>query len=207
MGVIDDFHQQSLKNVLEATLFTANTGPILSFKLGAGVDDGNMTKSIATIRNAWNVFFTDNAFDYFFLDDFYANQYSNDQQVMNAFQIFCWLALIISSLGLLGISSFTAKQRTREVGVRKVLGASSFNLITLLSKEFFLLLIISTCLALPMSYFGISEWLQSFAYHTELATWIFILPVIVIFSVAFLTIYTQAFSVIRANPSETLKNE
>jgi putative ABC transport system permease protein len=207
VGVIDDFHQQSMKSNLEPILLTANYGPNLSFKLGKSVNSDNIASSISMIQNEWKSFFPDNPFDYFFLDDFYSKQYSNDKQVINLFHFFCGLAILISGLGLFGLSSFTARQRTREMSIRKVLGAPTMNLITLLTREFLALVLISSTLAIPLSYFGIMQWLNSFAYHINLSVWYFIGPVLFILFIAFLTIIFQTLRTISANPIETLKYE
>lgn len=207
VGVIDDFHQQSLKSALQPILFTANTGPLLSLKLGKAVNNENITQSISSIRRSWNNFFPNNPFDYFFLDDFYASQYKRDEQVVSLFNFFCWLTIAISCLGLFGLSAFTVSQRTREVSIRKVLGASTLSLIELLTREFLFLVVIAACLALPFSYYGIGEWLQGFAFHIDLSGWSFVTPVFMILIVAFLAISTQTFKAVHKNPAETLKHE
>lgn len=207
VGVIDDFHQQSMKSNLEPILFTADYGPNLSFKLGKAVNSDNIASSISMIQNEWRAFFPDNPFEYFLLSDFYERQYANDKQVMNLFHFFCGLAILISGLGLFGLSSFTARQRTREMSIRKVLGAPTMNLVNLLTKEFLALVLVSSALAVPLSYIGAVQWLDGFAYHIDLNAWYFIVPVLLILFIAFLTIIFQTLRTISANPVETLKYE
>jgi putative ABC transport system permease protein len=207
VGVIDDFHQQSLKDALQPILFTANNGPLLSMKLGKAVNDGNLKASVLAIQQAWKKFFPDNPFDYFFLDDFYDSQYANDRQVMALFEVFCGIALLISALGLFGLSSFSARQRTRELSIRKVLGAPIFNLFALLTKEFLLLILIASCLAIPLSYLGIDWWLDSFVFHITPSGRSFVIPVLLTLVIAFLTVSFQTFKAVYTNPVDSLKCE
>ena len=207
VGVIDDFHQQSLKDALQPILFTANNGPLLSMKLGNGVNQQNLKESVSSIHDEWKRFFPDNPFDYFFLDDFYEKQYSTDRQVMSLFQIFCGIAILISGLGLFGLSAFTARQRTRELSIRKVLGAPAVNLVALLTKEFLILILIASCLAMPVSYLGIEWWLNRFVFHIEPGWWSFVIPVLMILVIAILTVSYQTLKAVYTNPVDSLKCE
>ncbi|HET7178788.1 MAG TPA: FtsX-like permease family protein, partial [Chryseosolibacter sp.] len=122
-------------------------------------------------------------------------------------QTFCGIAILISSLGLFGLSSFTTRQRTREMSIRKVLGASAISLVRLLTKEFLFLIVIASCVALPISYVGITQWLEGFAYHIDSGGWIFLAPILMILIIAFLTISVQTLKAVNTNPLETLKHE
>jgi putative ABC transport system permease protein len=206
VGVIDDY-LQSVKRNLKPILFSAGGGPQLSMKLGKGVNASNLMQSVSTIRNLWKATFPDSPFDYFFLEDYYASQYSDSKQLNNLFRIFCGLAVIISGLGLFGLSSFTTRQRIKEVSIRKILGAGTMNLIGLLTKEFLLLVIVASSFALPLTYFGIGEWLQGFAFHIEIDIWFYILPIAMIVFIALFTISSEVIKVILSNPTDNLKHE
>ncbi|MEO7988424.1 MAG: ABC transporter permease [Chryseolinea sp.] len=206
VGVIDDY-LQSVKRNLRPILFSAGGGPQLSMKLGKGVNSSNLMQSVTTIRNLWKATFPDSPFDYFFLEDYYASQYSDSKQLNNLFRIFCGLAVVISGLGLFGLSSFTTRQRVKEVSIRKILGAGTINLIGLLTKEFLLLVIMASCFALPLTYFGIGEWLQGFAFHIEMGLWFYILPITMIVLISVFTIASQVIKVVLSNPTDNLKHE
>jgi putative ABC transport system permease protein len=182
VGVVNDFHQQSLKEVLQPMLFTANNGPMLSIKLGKAVNDSNLAESVSIIRDAWKIYFPDNPFDYFLLEDFYSQQYVNDKQVMNLFQVFCGIAILISSLGLFALSTVAARQRLKEMGIRRVL-------------------------AVPIAWLGMERWLQSFVFHINSSAWLYIVPVLIVLVIASITICVQTFKVIHTNPAEILKCE
>jgi putative ABC transport system permease protein len=207
VGVVADYHQQSLKNAIQPMLFTANLGPNISVKLSPMVNKENLAHALALIRQNWNAFFPDSPFDYFFLDDFFKAQYSEDEQVMRLFDVFCLLAILVSCLGLFGLSLFTTRQRTKEIGIRKVLGATLLNLMTLLIREFLWPIVLACCIALPAAYFMVQSWLSGFAFHMELSRWQFVAPVLFVFIVALLTVSFQTVKAAGTNPTDTLKHE
>ena len=130
---------------------------------------------IATLKKTYTAFFPGNLFDYYFLDQHYNEQYANDQLFGKAFSIFSGFAIFIACLGLLGLSLFATAQRTKEIGVRKVLGASVVNIVTLLSKDFILLVGIAFVIASPVAWWVMHRWLQDFAYRIDIEWWVFIL--------------------------------
>ena len=203
IGVVDDYHQQSLKSALSPILFTANQGPSLSLKL----QHGNIPNAIQQIRYQWKKFFPESPFEYVLLNDLYDQQYISDQRIAKLFQFFCLLAIVISALGLFGLVSFMVRQRVKEVGIRKVLGASLANLVTLLNREFLLLVAIALAVAVPLAYIGISKWLQSFAYHIELSVWHSIIPVLFVSCVALCVISLHTLKAATNNPVDALKHE
>jgi putative ABC transport system permease protein len=206
VGVVDDFHQESLKKSIQPILFTANMGPSMTIKLTEGAD--NYTpQSLVQIQKAWNLYFPNNPFDYFFLEDAYNKQYASDEQIAMLFHFFCLLALLISCLGLFALSLFSVSQRTKEISIRKVLGASSIHLIRLLTNEYLFLILIATAVALPLSYLGVNQWLQEFAFHIEVSVWFLVIPVILILIVALLTVGAQTIKVVIRNPTDSLKHE
>jgi putative ABC transport system permease protein len=207
IGVIDNFHQRSLKSALAPMLFTVNYGPNLSLKFGEAVNSENIEQSIQIINNAWNSFFPNDPFDYLFLDDFYNKQYANDKRIMTLFNFFCGLAVLVSCLGLSGLASFTAIRRTKEMGIRKVLGAPSLVLISLLIREFLILVMMASCLAIPIAYLGLQQWLQNFAFHILPNVWLYIIPVLFILIVALGVVSFQTLKTVYRNPIETLRRE
>src|SRR5260221_7770305 len=207
VGVVADYHQESFKSAVQPTLFTLNTGPSLSLKLGQSINAENFAHTISIIHKSWETFFADNPFDYFLLEDFYASQYSEDLQLIHLFNVFCGLAILVSCLGLFGLSSFATKQRTKEIGIRKVLGAPVLNLIALLTKEFLLPVSLACCIAFPLSYFAIQRWLTGYAFRMEVGVWLFITPVFLVLVIALLTISIQTVRTAAYNPVESLRTE
>lgn len=207
VGVIDDFHQRSLKVGLSPMLFTANNGPNLSLKLNGSISLRDIPAAIARIEEAWRVAFPDEPFEYFFLDDFFADQYLADRRINTLFRYFCILSVLVSSLGLFGLSSFTVRLRNKEISIRKVLGASTGNVLVLLNMEFISLIAICCMIAIPLSYLSLSKWLESFAFHIQPGYWSFAGPVIFIFVIALLTVSFQTVKTAFVNPATVLKND
>lgn len=205
VGVMADFHQESLKKPMEPMIFRplyATYAPT-SIK----ITKRPLTEVLPEVESTYKQFFPDNAFIYASLEDQYSAQYSDDRrfgQVMNVFTI---LAIIISVLGLIGLSAYTAGQRTKEIGVRKVLGASLSGIISLLSIDFIKLVVVAVILALPISYYAMSVWLEGYAYRITPGLLLFVVPSLLIVLIAMLTVSAQVLKVARTNPAETLKYE
>lgn len=206
IGVVNDFHQESLKNPMEPMVFrpTYSTYHEASIKLEQGVD---ATAVIPRVEATFNKYFPDNSFRYFFLEDTYRSQYKDDTRFGKIITIFTLLGIIISCLGLIGLSSYTALQRTKEIGIRKVLGASLFSIISLLSSDFMKLVMLATLLALPIAYFGMKNWLMTYAYRIPLEWMLFVVPVVLILFIAGLTVSFYVLKTARTNPADTLKYE
>ncbi|HEX6225081.1 MAG TPA: ABC transporter permease, partial [Chryseolinea sp.] len=148
VGIVDNYHQQSLKNKFTPILYTANAGPLMSIRLNENFEK-DFHYSIAQLEEAWKKFFPDNAFDFFYLPDYYQSNYKAEQNMKTVIDIISSLALITSCLGLLGLSAFAAKQRIKEVCIRKVMGAHWLGIIVLLSKKFVVLICLSALIAVP----------------------------------------------------------
>ncbi len=206
VGVVEEFHQESLKKAVQPMLFVANMGPSMTLKLTDGADK-NIPETLKEIRVAWDSFFPNNAFDYFFLEDNFNKQYAEDEQFAKVFNLFCALALIISCLGIFALSLFSINQRLKEISVRKVLGASVLNIIKLLSKDYILLVLIASALAIPITYFGVNAWLNNFAIKIQLSLWLFLFPLIFVLCIAIITVGSQAFRAARRNLVDNLKHE
>jgi putative ABC transport system permease protein len=147
------------------------------------------------------------AFDYKFVDEDYASKFSQEQRISKLATFFAFLAIFISCLGLFGLASFVAEQRTKEIGVRKVIGASIFNIWNLLSKEFVTLVIISFLIASPVAYYYMQEWIQKYTYHTDISWWIFIAAGAGALIITLLTVSFQAIKAAIANPVKSLRTE
>jgi putative ABC transport system permease protein len=205
VGVVADFHQKSLRYPLEPlVLFPLfSTYSALSVK----VNTKDVTQTMAAIKAKYDQFFPGNLFDYYFLDDSYNQQYANDILFGKIFGIFSAFAVLIACLGLLGLSLFTTVQRTKEIGVRKVLGASVSNIIFLLSKDFIKLVLVAFIIASPVAWLIMNNWLNDFAYRIHISAWIFIAAGLTAVIIALATISFQAIKAALANPVKSLRTE
>ncbi|HZY37644.1 MAG TPA: ABC transporter permease [Mucilaginibacter sp.] len=205
VGVVADYHQKSLRYAIEPTMLqpAVNIQSQISIKM----DTKNVTQTVAQIKAKYQSFFPGNLFDFAFLDQQFNDQYKNDQLFGKAFSIFGGFAIFIACLGLLGLSLFATIQRTKEIGVRKVLGASVSNIVLLLSKDFVKLVVIAIFIAGPVAWYVLHNWLQSFAYRTDISWWIFALAGLSAIIVALVTISFQAVKAAASNPVKSLRSE
>jgi putative ABC transport system permease protein len=178
----------------------------MTVKLTEGADR-NISEALGQIKKAWNLYFPNNPFDYFFLEDAFNRQYANDELIARVFHFFCLLGLVISCLGLFALSLFSVSHRTKEISIRKVLGASAGTLIKLLTKEYMHLVFVASVISLPLSYWGFQQWLNEFAFHIDLSVWLFVLPVVLILIVTLLTVGAQTIKAAIRNPTDSLKHE
>ncbi len=205
VGVVGDFHQKSLRYPIEPTTFR----PLLNLQnqISIKIDTKNVAETVAAIKAKYDGFFPGNIFDYTFLDEQYNAQYKNDQLLGTAFSIFGGFAIFIACLGLLGLSLFATIQRTKEIGVRKVLGASIGNIVLLLSTDFIKLVLLAIVIAIPVSFYILHQWLQGFAYQTAMSWWIFALAGLAAIGVALVTISFHAIKAAGTNPVKSLRSE
>ncbi|HMG68318.1 MAG TPA: FtsX-like permease family protein, partial [Chitinophagaceae bacterium] len=205
IGVINDYHQKSLRYPVEPTmLFPAySTNSYISVK----VDAKDLPATIAAIKKTYDSFFPGNLFDYFFLDKRFNDQYNNDRLFGKVFGVFAGFAIFIACLGLLGLSLFATTQRTKEIGVRKVLGASVTSIIVLLSKDFIKLIIIAFVIASPIAWYVMHKWLQDFAYRISISWWIFLTAGSLAVLIALITISFQSIKAAISNPVKSLRTE
>jgi len=205
VGVIADFHQKSLRYPLEPMVLF----PLYSTysPLSVKVDTKDLSKTVAAVKAKYDAFFPGNFFDYYFLNDRFNAQYANDQLFGKVFAIFAGFAIFIACLGLLGLSLFATMQRTKEIGVRKVLGASVSNIVVLLSKDFIKLVIVAFVIASPVAWFIMHNWLQDFEYRINISWWIFFVAGLLAVLVALATISFQAIRAAVANPVKSLRTE
>ncbi|HEY4967733.1 MAG TPA: FtsX-like permease family protein, partial [Puia sp.] len=205
VGVIRDFHQKSLHYALEPVVMMpfAGTDHPISVKLSGN----DLAPIIAAIKLKYNAFFPGNLFDQYFIDDHFNALYKNDQLFGKVFALFAAFAICIACLGLLGLSLFTTAQRTKEIGVRKVLGASSSSIVFLLSKDFIRLIIISFLIASPLAWYVMNSWLQGFAYRIPISWWIFPGAGLLAVAIALGTVSFQTIKAAAMNPATSLRSE
>jgi ABC-type antimicrobial peptide transport system permease subunit len=206
VGVIKDMVMQSPYEPVQPTVFFMNPDwvgiIILRIKPTVTIHD-----ALAKIETVFKKYNPGAPFDYKFADDEYAQKFSNEERIGNLSTFFAVLAIFISCLGLFGLASFVAAQRTKEIGVRKVLGASVFNVWQLLSKDFVVLVIISCFIAVPIAWYYLYHWLQKYEYHTEISWWVFVIACIGASLVTLITISFQAIKAAIANPVKSLRTE
>jgi putative ABC transport system permease protein len=205
VGVARDFHQKSLHFPMEPIMFfpTRGTYNQISVKLNTR----NVSAAIEGIKTKYNSFFPGNLFDYYFLDDQYNALYKSDLLFEKIFELFAGFAIFIACLGLLGLSLFTTAQRTKEIGVRKVLGASISNIVLLLSKDFITLIFIAFLIASPLAWYIMHHWLQGFAYRIEINWWIFPMAGLLAMIIALATVSFQTMKAASLNPVKSLRSE
>ena len=205
VGVVNDYHQVSLKSSIDPTLFfcTFYGGELYSVRLKTN----NVEKSIENVKAAWQKAFVGNPFEYFFLDDYFNRQYENERKFGNLFTTFAGLAVIVGCLGLFGLSAFTTTQRTKEIGIRKVLGSSIGSIFLLLTREYLILIALALVIAVPAVYFIMDDWISSFSYRTTISWSIFVLAGFSVLMIALITISYQTLKAARSNPVESLRYE
>jgi putative ABC transport system permease protein len=206
VGVLEEFHQESFKKAIQPMFYTANMGPSITLKLTRNADK-ELSVALGQIRESWDTYFPDNAFDYFFLEDNFNKQYADDERMARLFNLFCLLSLIISCLGIFALSLFSISQRIKEISIRKVLGASVFSLFRLLTKEYLLLIAISSVVALPIAGWLTQQWLMGFALKMELSNWQLFIPVAFIIVIVLVTVSGHALKAAVKNPVDNLKHE
>ncbi len=167
----------------------------------------NLPKTIASIENKWNALIPARPFSYYFLDEFFDKQFRSEERLGKLFLNFSVLAIIISCLGLLGLASYSTMQRTREIGIRKVLGASVPNIVNLLSRDFLKLVAIAILIASPIAWYAMHGWLLDFAYRIGIGWWIFVIAGIMAVLIAIATVSYQAMKAAIANPVKSLRVE
>ncbi len=204
IGVVADFNFSSLKeNINSLVISPAMDRRVVLIKLKAG----NIQSALAYIKNAYSKAAPVYPFEYSFLDQQFDELYKTDIRQQNILSIFSGLAILIACLGLFGLVSFTATKRTKEIGVRKVLGSSVQNIVLLLSQDMLKPVLIATLIAIPFGYFAMDKWLQNFAYQTPLHWWIFGLAALITFGIALITVSFQAIKAALANPVKSLRSE
>ncbi len=205
IGIVKNYHFRSLRQEIDPLILIYS--PENSRALFARLKSEQIPQTIGYIENAWKKFAPGYPFNYRFLDEALDRLYRSEQRIGTLFRYFSILAILISCLGLLGLASFMAEQRTKEIGIRKVLGATASNIVTLLSKEFTKWVIVANIIAWPIAYFSLNKWLQSYAYKTNVALWSFVLSGALALLIALATVSYQSIKAALANPADSLRYE
>jgi putative ABC transport system permease protein len=175
------------------------------FSIRLGTDE--VTATIAELERTWVDVFPGYTFDYFFLDADYDKQYAAEARLTQIFGAFAFLAIVVACLGLFGLAAFVTAQRTKEIGVRKVMGASVSQIVVLLAKDFLVLVAVAVVLAVPLAYFVLDRWLDAFAHRVELGPWLFLVGGLVALAVALATVSWKAIRAAMTDPVKALRYE
>lgn len=205
-GVVSDAHYEGLQNVIRPLLLYYGHNYEFGF-FTVKVNTADLRKTLAMVQDHWSEIYPSDPFDYFFLDSFFDEQYKDDRTFGKVFGIFSSLSIFIACFGLVGLVSFTTWQKTKEIGIRKVLGANIRQIFTLLTGEFFKPVMLACIIAIPITHYIITSWLDTFAYRFELLWWMHLLPLTIITCIAMLVISWQSFSAAKTNPVNALKEE
>ena len=205
VGVVNDYHQVSLKKPLDPSMFNCSLYGAEYYSMR--VNTADLPRTIDHVKKSWATAFRGNPFEYFFLDEYFDKQYANERKFEKLFISFAVLAIIIGCLGLFGLSAYTATQRIKEIGIRKVLGASVPDITKMLSKDFLKLIVIAIVIASPLAWWAMSKWLEDFAYRVNISWWIFLAAGALALAIAMLTVIFQAIKAAIANPVKSLRTE
>ncbi|QNL51653.1 ABC transporter permease [Olivibacter sp. SDN3] len=205
VGVLKDFNDRPFHHALAPLLITTNG--TMYRQAGMKLTASNISATMQSIKKTWEQIFPDYVYEYKFLDDKIESFYKQENQLAALYKIFAAIAIFLSCLGLYGLASFMAVQRIKEVGIRKVLGATTGNIVYLFSKEFIILIAISFAIATPIAWYYMHQWLQEYAYRINISWWLFAIGGLVAIIIALITISFQAIKAARANPVKSLRSE
>jgi putative ABC transport system permease protein len=204
IGVVEDFHYETLKDTIgPLVMFLGNSNGRISFRF----ETKDIAGTIGLLRNKWREFLPNQPFEYDFLDERFAGMYRTEQRIGKIFGVFAAFAIFIGCLGLFGLAAFTAEQRTKEIGIRKVLGASAPGIVQLLTREFLILVAVANVIAWPVAFLVMRGWLKDFSYRISLSVWVFVFAGMVTLLIALLTVSFQAVRAAFANPADSLRYE
>jgi putative ABC transport system permease protein len=205
VGVVRDFHRASLHSVIAPQLIGNYSG---SFdELAIRIAPVNPDNTLNLLREKWKEIDPQRPFDFYFLDTMLESQYGAEERLSDILSVFSVFAIFISCLGLFGMASFAAEQRTKEIGIRKVLGASVPGVVALLSRDFLKLIAVANLIAWPVAYFGMNKWLQNFAYKTGIDIWIFVFTGVVAMGISLATVSYHSIKAALLDPVEAIKYE
>lgn len=210
IGVLKDYHQQGLKDEIRPMAFMLKehlnapwAGDYFSMKIEAK----DLPATISAVQTIYEKTFPGNPYDYFFLDNYFNKQYQSGRQFQKIIVLFATLAIFVACIGLFGLVSLATNQRRKEIGIRKVLGASISSITTLLSRDFLKLILLSLFIAAPIAWWTMNDWLEGFVYRIEIQWWMFVLAGVLAIIVAFVTISFQAIKAALMNPAKSLRSE
>lgn len=205
VGVVQDFHYKSLHEKVTAAVIQLY--PQVSETVAIKLRPQNMQAGIAAINRLWSRFAPGFPFDYKFVDETYGAMYRSEEKLGSLLWIFAIMAIVVGCMGLFGLAAFSAEQRTKEIGIRKVLGAGVFNIMGLLSKKFLLLVVIASAIAFPVAWWVMKAWLNDFPYRVAMGGWVFALALAAALVIAFITVSFQAVKAATLNPIKSLRTE
>lgn len=206
VGVVKDYHQRSLREMYDPILYLYPSGNYWSY-LSIHINTANIEKNLASISSLYKSIFSGSPFEYFFLNEYFNNQYLADRRFGKVFSLFTILAIFVACLGLLGLSSFLSRLRTKEIGIRKVLGANVYSILILFSKEFVKLVCIASLIAMPIFYFIANMWLRNYAFHIQVDVLMLVMPPLLLLFIALLTTSVQSIKAALANPVNAIHSE
>lgn len=205
IGVVQDYHYKSLHEKLVPAVI--HIYPQVTFKVAAKLKTAEMKNTLAFIKDTWNKFSPGYPLDYKFMDETYGKMYQNEEKLASLLWIFTIMAVLVGCLGLFGLAAFAAEQRVKEIGIRKVLGASVLNIMGLLSKNFVILVLIASAIAFPVAWWAMNNWLADFPYRVEISWWIFAVAVVIAILIALITVSFQSIKAATTNPVKSLRTE
>lgn len=206
IGVVEDYHTESMKSEIRPVILELHPEVPTSY-LAARLSTDEAGDVIEAMAGVWSTFIPGRPFQYFFLDDEFDAMYRSEQRTARLFNSFSMLALLIATLGLFGLAAYTAQQRTKEIGIRKVLGASISGIVVMLSRDFVRLVLVAFVIAAPLAWFAMEDWLSAFAYRIELGPGIFVVAGLIALTTALVTVSWQAVRAALANPVDSLRTE
>ena len=206
IGVVKDFNFKGLQEAIEPYGFLLSAGSQFNYMI-AHAKTGKIKETLESIKRIWQKLNPAEPFEYSFLDQDFQRNYESETQLSEIVKYFTLIAILISCLGLFGLATFSAERRTKEIGVRKVLGASVGNIVSLLSKDFLKLVLLAAIISTPLAWYIMNKWLQDFAYHIEISIWVLLVAWVIAILIAFVTVSFQAFRAASANPVTSLKYE
>ena len=206
IGVLHDYHQQSLQYNYDPIVFYPEQLMNMSH-YSLKLHTNNLQGVLAQVKDIWKKRFPQSPLQFFFLDDHFNEQYKNDKLFSTILWWFTILAIIVASLGLLGLSLYTVAKRTKEISLRKVLGATVFQITTLITKDYIKLILYAGIVAIPIAYFLLKNWLSDYAFHIEIGIWFFVFPLLLIVAIALITVLTQSIKAALSNPVKNLRTE
>jgi putative ABC transport system permease protein len=207
IGVMEDFHQNSLHEEIKPTLFEMADSTKRYSYVVASMSSANFEQTIKSVEQTWKSLVHDTPFEYSFLDQTIQKQYDEDRRVSKIITSFGFIAMVICSLGLYGLSSYMAERRFKEIGIRKVMGASVSQIVAMMSTEFVKLVMIAFVIAVPLAWYGMTKWLESFAYRISIEWIVFVLAGVVALTIALITVSFESIKSAMGNPVDSLRGE
>jgi putative ABC transport system permease protein len=205
IGVVKDFHVKSLHEKLSTTVM--HIYPQVLVKIAVKVKATDLPATISYIKSTWNKFSPDYPLDYKFLDENFAAMYGAEDKLSTLLWIFTVMAIFVGCMGLFGLAAFSAEQRIKEIGIRKVLGASVLNIVTMLSKTFLKPVAIAALIAFPIAWWAMNNWLEDFEYRITISWWIFVIAGIAALGIALITVSFQSVKAAMISPVKNLRTE